>query len=68
MASVLVCAVFLPAWLCQVYQVPVQRLAQRGGEEWRDLLTREMQLWWHGVVLEGVMFQILAPGPSLVQI
>lgn len=68
MAGVLVCAVFLPALLCQVYQVPVQPLAQRGREEWRDLLTREDAALQHGMVLEGGVFQMLAPGPSLVQI
>lgn len=65
-AGVLVCAVFFPALLCQVYQVPVQPRAQRGSEEWRDLLTREDAALHHGVVLEGRVFQILAPGTSLV--
>lgn len=68
MAGVLVCAVVLPALLCQVYWVPVQPPAQRGGEEWRDLLIREDAALQHGVVLEGGVFQILASGPCLVQI
>jgi len=42
--------------------------ALRGGEEWRELLTRVDAALQHGVVLAGGVFQVTAPGPSFIKI
>lgn len=49
-------AVFLPALLRRVLLFPAQTAAQRGGEEQRELLTRDDAALLHSVVLgEGCL-------------